>query len=217
MDFATARANMVDCQLRTNKVKELGVLHAFETMPREDFVPEARRAVAYIDEDLEIAPGRYLMEPMVLARMLQSADIEADDLVLDIGSASGYSSALLSHLAATVVALESDEALAARASEAHGELGIDNVLGVVGPLNEGNAAQAPYNVIVIEGAVSEVPAAIADQLADGGRLVAVVQEGREPGRAVLMRRAGEVVSSRVLFDAAVRPLPGFARAPGFVF
>jgi protein-L-isoaspartate(D-aspartate) O-methyltransferase len=217
VDFASARANMVDCQLRTNKVRDLAVLHAFETVPRETFVPEARRGLAYIDEDLEVAPGRYLMEPMVQARLLQAAAIEADDLVLDVGSASGCSSALLSFLAATVVALESDEALAARAAEAHAELGIDNVLGVAGPLNQGNAAQAPYNVIVIEGAVSEVPAAISDQLADGGRLVTVVQDGQDQGRAILMQRSGDVVSSRVLFDAAVRPLPGFARAPSFVF
>ncbi len=217
MDFAAARANMVDCQIRTNKVKDPAVLHAFQTLPREAFVPEARRAIAYVDEDLEIAPGRYLMEAMILARLVQAAAIEADDLVLDIGSASGYSSAILSQLAATVVALESDEDLAGRAAAAHGELGIDNVLGVEGPLHEGYAPQAPYNVIVIEGAVSEVPAAITGQLTEGGRLVTVLQEGRGPGRAILMRRSGTLVSSRVLFDAATPLLPGFVRADSFVF
>ena len=123
----------------------------------------------------------------------------------------------MSQLAATVVALESDEDLAGRAAAAHGELGIDNVLGVEGPLGEGYAPQAPYNVIMIEGAVPEVPAVISGQLADGGRLVTVIREGRDPGRAILMRRGGTVVSSRVLFDAATPLLPGFARADSFVF
>lgn len=217
MDFAAARANMVDCQLRTNKVSDLRLLHAFETIPRELFVPEAQRPVAYVDEDLEVSSGRYLVEPMVLARLVQAADIEPDDVVLEIGSGSGYGTAILSHLAATTVALESAPDLAALAAAAHSELGIDNVLAVEGPLHEGYPDQAPYNVIVVNGAVAEVPASLADQLADGGRLVAVVQAQGAPGRATLMRRSGPVVSSRVLFDAATPLLPGFARPDGFVF
>jgi protein-L-isoaspartate(D-aspartate) O-methyltransferase len=217
VDFAAARANMVDCQLRTNKVRDPRVLHAFETLPRELFVPEARRGIAYVDKDLEIAPDRHLMEPMVLARLIQEAAVEPDDLVLAIGGASGYSSAILSQLAATVVALESDPGLAARAGEIRAELGIDNVVAEDGPLDAGYPSQAPYNAILIDGAVPEVPAAIADQLADGGRLVTVVREAAAPGRAVLMRRTGEVVSGRILFDAATPLLPGFARAEEFVF
>ena len=217
MDFAAARSNMVDCQLRTNKVRDARVLDAFETVPRELFLPEARRPVAYVDEDLEIGPGRCLIEPMVLARLLQAADIGADDLVLEVASGTGYATAVLAKLGATVIALESQQPLARRAAEAHSELGIDNVLQIEGPLEQGYAKQAPYNVVVINGGVNAVPPALTDQLADGGRLVTVLQDGGEPGRAVLMQRSGALVSSRTLFDAATPLLPEFVRAPSFVF
>lgn len=208
---------MVDCQLRTNKVKDERLLHAFETLPRELFLPEGQRSVAYVDEDLPVAPGRYLIEPMVLARLLQATDIGADDLVLEIGGASGYGSAVLSQLGATIVSLESDKELAAAAAKAHGEAGIDNVLLVEGPLDQGYAKQAPYNVIVINGAVNVVPPAITDQLADRGRLVTVVREGGGTGQAVLVERHGANISRRVLFDASTPLLPEFERTPGFVF
>ncbi len=217
MDFAAARANMVDCQLRTNKVRDARLLHAFETVPRELFVPENRRSIAYVDEDLQLSPGRFLIEPMVLARLLQAADITPEDLVLEIGGASGYGSAILAYLGATVVSLESDTDLAAAAAEAQAKLGIGNVLIVVGPLRHGYDKQAPYNVIVINGAVSEIPAAITDQLAEGGRLVGVVREDTGPGQAVLVERHGANISRRVLFDAATPVLPEFERTPGFVF
>lgn len=217
MDFAAARANMVDCQLRTNKVRDALLLRAFETVPRELFVRDGQRSIAYVDEDLQVAPGRFLIEPMVLARLLQAAEIAPDDLVLEIGGGSGYVTAILAHLGATVVSLESDEDLAAAAAEAHTQLGIDNVLMVVGPLDQGYDKQAPYNVIVINGAVGEVPEAIANQLADGGRLVTVVRRDAGPGQAVLVERHGANVSHRVLFDAATPVLPEFAPAPGFVF
>jgi len=217
VDFAAARANMVDCQLRTNKVRDARLLHAFETVPRELFVPENRRSIAYVDEDLQLSPGRFLIEPMVLARLLQAANITPEDLVLEIGGASGYGSAILAYLGATVVSLESDKDLAAAAAEAQAKLGIGNVLIVVGPLRHGYDKQAPYNVIVINGAVSEIPAAITDQLAEGGRLVGVVREDTGPGQAVLVERHGANISRRVLFDAATPVLPEFERTPGFVF
>ena len=217
MDFAAARANMVDCQLRTNKVRDGRLIHAFETVPRELFVPARQRAIAYVDEDLEIAPGRYLIEPMVLARLLQAAAVAPDDLVLEIGGGCGYGTAILAQLGATVVSLESDKALAAAAAEAQAQLGIDNVLMVAGALSEGYDKQAPYNVIVINGAVGEIPDAIAEQLAEAGRLVAVVRGDTAPGQAVLVERHGANISRRVLFDAATPVLPEFVRVPGFVF
>jgi len=217
MDFAAARANMVDCQLRTNKVRDGRLIHAFETVPRELFVPARQRAIAYVDEDLEIAPGRYLIEPMVLARLLQAAAVAPDDLVLEIGGGCGYGTAILAQLGATVVSLESDKALAAAAAEAQAQLVIDNVLMVAGALSEGYDKQAPYNVIVINGAVGEIPDAIAEQLAEAGRLVAVVRGDTAPGQAVLVERHGANISRRVLFDAATPVLPEFVRAPGFVF
>lgn len=217
MDFAAARANMVDCQLRTNKVKDARLIRAFETVPRELFVSETQRSIAYVDEDLQVGSGRYLIEPMVLARLLQAADITPEDLVLEVGGASGYGTAILSHLGATIVSLESDKDMAATAAEAQAEVGIDNVLMVEGPLDQGYGKQAPYNVIVINGAVGEIPEGIADQLAEGGRLVTVIREGAAPGQAVLVQRYGANISSRVLFDAATPLLPEFERAPGFVF
>lgn len=217
VDFAAARTNMVDCQLRTNKVRDARLIQAFETVPRERFVPETQRSIAYVDEDLRIAAGRYLIEPMVLARLLQAADIAPDDLVLEIGGGCGYGAAILAQLGATVVSLESDQDLSAAAAAAHTELGIDNVLTVVGPLDRGYDKQAPYNVIVINGAVGEIPEAITDQLAEGGRLVTVVRGDSGPGQAVLVERHGANVSRRTLFDAATPVLPEFERPRGFVF
>ncbi len=216
-DFAKARSNMIDSQLRTNKVTDTGVLEAFAAVPRERFLPEARASLAYIDEDLEVAPGRYLMEPMVLARLLQAAQIESDDVVLDVGCTTGCSTAVLARLADTVVALESDAALCERANQTLQDLGIDNAVVVTGDLTAGYQKQAPYDVILLGGAVAELPEAILSQLAEGGRLVTVMASQAHLGQAVLVRRNAGQTSHRVLFDAAVRELPGFTVAPGFVF
>ena len=216
-DFKKARQNMVDCQLRTNKITDSSVIEAFETVPREAFVEDRLKSVAYTDEDLPIAGGRCLMEPMVFARLVQELAISADDVVLDIGCGTGYSAAILSHLAATVVALESDAALVERATAALAEIAADNAVVVEGPLVEGYPGQGPYNVICIEGAVTEVPRALADQLAEGGRLAAVIDTGSGPGHAVLMLKTRGVLSKRVLFDANILPLPEFVRPAGFVF
>ncbi len=217
MDFASARANMVDSQLRTNKVTDPRLIEAFRSVPRELFLPEARRAIAYVDEDIAIGQDRYLMEPMVLARLLQEAAVEPGDVVLDVGCGSGYASAILARLAATVVALESDPGLAKTANETLAALDVDNVAVVEGPLTEGYPKQAPYNVILLNGAVAELPVGISKLLADQGRLVCVCKERSGMGQAILARRTGGHVSSRVIFDAATPILPGFAREPGFAF
>ena len=241
MDYAAARSTMVDCQLRPNKVTSSAIIEAFQTIPREAFLPEEKRAIAYVDEDLTVVPGRSMIEPMVLARLLQAADLDPQDLVLEVGCATGYGSAILSRLGATVVALEEDPALIQQANAALSGLEIDNVVVVEGALREGYAKQAPYNVILITGGIAEVPKTIQDQLADGGRLVTVLREdqGVSPGlsgglsgglsaglsagvslgvgQACLFRRSGEQLSKRSLFDAATPALPGFAREPGFVF
>lgn len=217
VDFAAARSNMVESQIRTNKVTDPHLLEAFETTPRERFVPEPLRGIAYIDEDVALGGERFVMEPMVLARLLQAARPGPGDVALDLGCGSGYATAILSRLVATVVALEVDAALAAAANQTLDELEIDNAVVVEGRLTEGYPKQAPYNVILLNGAVSEVPLAIADQLAEGGRLVTVVSVGAGLGRATLMRRDSGIISSRILCDAAVPVLPGFEAAPGFVF
>ena len=217
VDFAAARSNMVESQIRTNKVTDPHLLDAFETTPRERFVPEPLRGIAYVDEDVALGGERFVMEPMVLARLLQAARPGPGDVALDLGCGSGYATAILSRLVATVVALEVDAALAAAANQTLDELEIDNALVVEGQLAEGYPKQAPYNVILLNGAVSEVPLAIADQLAEGGRLVTVVSVGAGLGRATLMRRDSGVISSRILCDASVPVLPGFEAASGFVF
>lgn len=216
-DFDLARRHMVDCQIRTNRVTDDALLAAMRQIPRERFVEPAFQGVAYLDEDLPLGGGRALMEPMVLARLIQALQIGPGDVVLDVGCASGYSSAVVARLAATVVALEADPGLAGRATEAMVDLGIDNVVVVEGKLAEGYASQAPYDAILLGGAVPEIPRALSDQVAEGGRLATVIDAGRGPGRAVSMIRRGGVISSRALFDANILPLPGFESAPGFVF
>lgn len=216
-DFAAVRHNMVENQIRPNRITDPRIIEAMEAVPRELFVPKPLRGLAYIDEDLEIVPGRYLMEPMVMARLLQAAEIGPGDVVLDIGCATGYGPAILARLAATVVGLESDPALAERATARLAELGADSVAVVTGPLEAGYAEQAPYNVIVIEGAVEAVPEAITDQLAEGGRLVCVVTGRRAVGKAMVFLRLHGAISRRCEFDAAVPPLPGFQSPPVFEF
>lgn len=217
VDYAAIRHNMVESQLRTNEVTDPRLLEAIEEIPRERFVPERYRGIAYVDEDLEIAPDRYLMEPVVLARLLQSARVSPDDVVLDVGCGTGYSSAVLARLAGTVVALESDSVLAARTEEVLAELGTDNVAVVTGKLSEGYPEQAPYQVILLGGAVPEVPQAIAEQVGEGGRLVGVLRQPRKVGRATLVMRRHGVLSNLALFDAAVPFLPGFEPVRRFVF
>ncbi|MCB9948406.1 MAG: protein-L-isoaspartate O-methyltransferase [Rhodospirillaceae bacterium] len=219
-EYATARHNMVEGQIKPNRVTDAAVMDAMREVPRELFVPTIARGVAYVDEDIRIADGRFLMEPMVLARLLDAAAVRRDDIVLDIGCGTGYSTAVLARLANTVVALESDGELARGASELLVRLGVDNAVIVEGPLTEGYPAQAPYQVIVLGGAVDHVPDGILAQLDEGGRLVTVIVPdlGRPAmGCATLFRRIHGHVSSRPLFDAGTPMLPGFEPLPTFQF
>lgn len=208
---------MVDGQIRTTDVTSIPLLDAFLAIPRESFVPDSQRDLAYIDEDIRIADGpRYLMEPSPLARLLQLTDVGANDRVLVIGCGSGYSTAILSRLAKSVIALESEADLAARATSTLAELGCDNATVVTAKLRDGYPAKAHYDVIFIDGAVDELPAALADQLDEGGRLVAV--EGRgNAGVACLYLKTDGVVTGRRAFNAAIKPLPGFERVEAFIF
>ena len=216
-DYSKARQNMVDCQLRTNKVVDEILVDRFATVPRELFVDPSVQSIAYVDEDITIGDGRYLMAPMVLAKVLQELAISPSEVVFDVGCGTGYSSAILSGLADTVVALEENNELATRANDLLTELAADNAIVVESPLNGGYAKQGPYDVILIEGAVAEVPSDLTDQLVDGGRLAAIVNDGHGQGKAVLMIKRDGNISKRELFDATVPRLPGFEPRMGFVF
>ncbi len=214
-DFAALRKNMIDGQLFPNRVTDRRVIEAFAKVPRERFVPDQARPRAYLDEHLHLGGGRYLLAPLVFARMVQEARIRYDDVVLDVGTASGYSAAVLGHLASAVIALESDEGLAVQAEEALTELGADNAAVVQGPLPGGWPAGAPYDIVLVHGAVPEPPENLIAQLGPRGRLLAVEAEPDAPGRVVLVEAMNGAPVKRDLFDASVPPLAAFVRPPAF--
>ncbi|MFC3051327.1 protein-L-isoaspartate O-methyltransferase family protein [Kordiimonas pumila] len=215
-DFQAARTHMIDCQLRPNEVNDERIIQAINSIPRENFVPKSKRAIAYVDEDLEVVKGRYLMEPVIFARLLVVANIQPTDLVLDVGCVTGYSTAVMAALADAVVAVEQDEKLASMAEEKLSGLEIMNVAVVTGTLSEGVAKQGPYDVIFIEGAVEDVPSKLVKQLKEGGRLVCVKMFGGVGRGHVIEMKNGEP-AVRNLFDANVQQLPGFSLKKEFVF
>jgi protein-L-isoaspartate(D-aspartate) O-methyltransferase len=222
INYARQRQAMVDSQIRVNDVTDPRILAAMGELPREKFVPSARVALAYIDEDVPLRatvagkPARYLMEPMVLARLVQALALTASDHVLDVGGASGYSAALLARLAGSVVALEEDAEFVPIATRLLASLGAANVKVASGTLTAGAPKEGPYDAILLQGSVEIVPAALTDSLKDGGRLAAVIGSGRA-AKAMLYLRTGKVVGARPVFDAAIPPLPGFSAPREFVF
>lgn len=217
-DFAAYRQNMIESQIRTNQVTNGAVLSVFAEIPREMFVPERLKSVAYIDEQVPLDNGRYLVEPMISARLVQALDVKPTDKVLVVGAATGYMAAVLSRLAADVVALEVDRTLAAQAAHNLKACGATNVAVAEGELQRGHASKAPYDIIYCDGAVTALSPVLCDQLAEGGRLAAVItRAGGVAGYGVLAMKVQGVVSDRPLFDAMTPLLPGFAPEPEFVF
>lgn len=219
MNFAQARTNMVDCQIHTSGVVHPEILKVFENIPREIFLPKDKQALAYSDEDVLISGRLYMMEPMVHARLLEAADLQAEDVVLDIGCASGYSSAILSPLVSTVLAVEEDAALSEAAQTVWKNIETCNIAAITGQLSEGNPDNAPYDKALINGAVAEIPVNIVSQLKAGGTLYCVLKEvGQKNGKAVEVRHLGDdKYSVHILFDASTPYARGFEPKPSFVF
>lgn len=215
-DFAAARVNMIESQVRPNGITDSRILDAMQGLAREAFVPDSCRSIAYMDGDVPLqAGGRRLIEAMAFARLVQLAEVKPEDKVLLVGAGSGYGTAVLAQLAAAVVAVESEPALAALARK--NLAGLANVKVVEGALEAGAKPEAPFDAIVIEGRVGEVPPMLLSQLAPNGRLVAVVGE-TEMGKAHVYTSGPGDLSVRVAFDASVAALPGFVKKrPAFVF
>jgi protein-L-isoaspartate(D-aspartate) O-methyltransferase len=219
-DFSTARQKMVDGQVRTSDVTDSRIIDAMLAVPREAFVPDNQLGLAYLDLDLDVNEGgsekRFLIKPMVTAKMLQAADIRETDSVLVVGCATGYPAALAARLAGQVTATESEPSLAAKAREVLAGIGFGGVTVRAATAAEGDTANAPYDVIVLNGATEITPDRLYEQLRDGGRLVGVFATTR-PQRAVIVTRSHHDFGNRALFDAAVPVLPGLERLPAFVF
>lgn len=216
--FELYRKNMIECQVRPNKVTDENLLAAMRDVPREKFLPPHLQNMAYADEDIAVGNGRYLLEPTVLARLLQAANVRKEDVVLDVGCGTGYATAILGRLSGKVVGLESDQKMAVEASGLMKQLRVPNAEIVhAARAQDGYTPKGPYDVILIGGAVAAVSDTIKSQLADGGRLVTVVSRKGHGGSGVLITRHGDSFSTHSLFDAAIPFLPGFEEKKAFVF
>lgn len=215
-DFAAAREAMVDSQVRPSDVSRYPIIAAMLAVPREDFVPDALRPVAYLGEHIPLGPDRVLLDPRVFAKLIDALDVGPTDLVLDVGCGLGYSAAVLARLAEAVIALEEDPALAAEADALLAAHGVETAVMQVGPLAAGVPEHGPFDAVIIEGAIERLPEAIADQVKPGGRIAAVFVRGAA-GQARLGTKVGDAISWRSIFDAAAPVLPGFAATKAFEF
>jgi protein-L-isoaspartate(D-aspartate) O-methyltransferase len=213
-DFATRRRMMVDTQIRPSDVTKFPIIDAMLHVPRELFVPDAGREAAYMGENFDLGEGRVLLEPRTLAKMLDAVAVQPGEIVLDVACGTGYSAAVLAHMAEAVVAVEEDESLAGEAEASLSQIGADNVAVITGPLTEGAAKHGPYDVILLQGGVEQVPRTLTDQLAENGRIAALFQEGRLGVVRVGLKVDGQV-SWRDVFNASAPVLPGFERKRTF--
>jgi len=213
-EFANRRVMMVDTQVRPSDVTKFPIIDAMLIVPREVYVPRDRREAAYVGENLDIGGGRVVLEARTLAKLLDSLDIQPDEMVLDLGCGLGYSAAVLARLADTVIAVEEDAGLAAEAQRLLSEESVDNALVIAGPLAAGAAKHAPYDVITLQGGVDVVPEALLAQLKDGGRIGAVFMDG-PLGTAMIGFKSEGGISWRAAFNATAPVLDGFRKARGF--
>jgi protein-L-isoaspartate(D-aspartate) O-methyltransferase len=209
-DFSKRRTMMVDTQVRPSDVTKFPIIDAMLTVAREDFVPVAKREAAYVGENLDLGQGRTLVEPRTLAKMLDALAIGGDELVMDVGCTLGYSTAVIARMAQAVVAVEQDEDMAREAQDALMAAGADNAVVHEGALTAGAPQHGPYDVIVLQGGVSAVPAVLTDQLKEGGRIAALFMQGALGEVRVGYKRAGKI-SWRLAFNATAPVLPGFEK------
>ncbi|MDW3222502.1 MAG: methyltransferase domain-containing protein [Paracoccaceae bacterium] len=215
-EFAARRTMMVDTQVRPSDVTKFPIIDAMLTIPRENFVPAAQREAAYMDGNLDLGGGRVLLEPRTLAKMLDALDISNDDLVIDIGSAMGYSAAVIAHMAAAVVAVENDETLLSEAQEALMDAGIDNVILHQADLAEGALQHGPYDVMIVQGGIQQLPMTLQDQIKEGGRVACLYMQGAL-GEVRIGHKQGGRLSWRMSFNAGAPVLSGFAKEKAFEF
>lgn len=213
-DFADRRRMMVDTQIRPSDVTKYPIIDAFLTVPRERFVPDGQREAAYVGEDTPLGAGRVVLEPRTLAKVLDALNIGDDELVLDIGSGYGYSAAVVAHLAQAVIAVESDDAMTDESQDLLADAGADNAVLHIGPLGEGAAEHGPYDVILVQGGVAELPAAVTDQLKDGGRIACIFMTGAL-GEVRIGHKSGDAITWRFCFNASAPVLPGFEKMDEF--
>ena len=212
--YAESRRVMVDTQVRPSDVTKFPIIDAMLNVPREDFLPAALKSVAYVGENIDLGSARVVLEPRTFAKMLDAVDIQPGDMVLDLGPAYGYSTAVAARLAEAVVAVEPDAAMAKEAEETLAAAGVDNAAVIEGDLAAGDEKHGPYDVILIEGGVEQVPESLTDQLREGGRIAAIFRDGRL-GTCRLGYKADGRMNWRYSFNASAPVLPGFERARTF--
>lgn len=213
-DFTERRVVMVDTQVRPSDVTKFPIINALLSVPREEFVPTDMREAAYVGENLDLPDGRVVFEPRTFAKMLDAIDITGSDMVLDLGCAYGYSSAVIAMIAEAVIAVEEDSKMAREATSLLGDMSADNVMVLEGDLIAGAAEHAPFDVIMVQGAVQDIPSALFDQLREGGRICALFMDAALGEVRVGHKLDGNVTWRRA-FNASAPVLPGFSKAASF--
>ena len=218
MDFKLARKNMVENQIRANKVTSLNVINAFLDVPREKFVPDALQEISYVDEDIQLSRNRFMMKPMILARLFQSLSLKGNENILHVGSNSGYGSAILSRMCSSVISLESDKKLFETSIHTFSNMGFDNVVPLHGSMENGVEKEAPFDIIFIEGSIETEPKSLFGQLNENGKLIAIIRPANiKIGKAKLFFKISNEIGLENLFDAQVSKLSIFKSKTKFSF